>query len=286
MPDFALTILGCGGAVPAFGRHPSGQFLRIGGDYCLIDCGEGTQFRMQEKGLPWGKIGHVFISHLHGDHVFGLAPLITTWHLTGRTRPLHLWSPPGLEDMVSHLFRHTRCQPSFPMHWHEIGEGERREIWKEDGWSVRSIPLNHRIPTTGFLFKAEEGSGRGLRKTGQSGKPGGRAYRYAYCSDTAFHPTLLPDIQGVDLLYHEATFLDKDREKALATGHSTAREAGEIARRANAGRLLLGHFSARYRDLGILLREAQSEFPHSELAREQITWSDKDGSSPSLNGDS
>lgn len=265
MPDFALTILGSGGAVPAHGRHPSGQFLRIGGDYCLVDCGEGTQFRMQALGLSWGKIGHIFISHLHGDHVFGLAPLITTWHLTGRTNPLHVWSPPGLEDLVMHLFSHTRCQPGFPIHWHEIGEGERRELWEGGSWSARSIPLNHRVPTSGFLFRVYEHP-EPRRPSVPSGKR--RTYRYAYCSDTAFHPPLLPDIQGVDLLYHEATFMDKDREKARATGHSTAREAGEIARRAGVGRLVLGHFSARYREPEVLTQEAEMEFPGTLLANE------------------
>jgi ribonuclease Z len=231
---------------------------------------------MQASGLPWGKIRYIFISHLHGDHVLGLPPLLTTSQLTGRTLPLDIWSPPGLEDMIGHLFSYTGCRPDFPIQWHEVLEGERGVLLEQSNLEVRTFPLNHRIPTAGYRFTVRRApGGRPGRDSDLPPDPAAsKPYSYAYCSDTAFSEAILPDLQGVDLLYHEATFMEAQADKAGLTGHATARQAGQMALRSRAGRLLLGHFSARYRDLGALLEEARLEFPATDLAEEgwSMVW--------------
>lgn len=273
MSALRVAILGCGGAVPAHGRHPSAQLVMADGFVSLVDCGEGTQFRLKAMQLPWGKIRYIFISHLHGDHVYGLAPLLTTWHLTGRTLPLDIWSPPGLEDMISHLFEHTRCQPGFPIRFHEIGEGAANRLLVTRNVTVRSFPLRHRIPCSGFLFE-EEVTSEGVRMvfsrinvTDEQDKVK-IIRRYAYCSDTAFDENILRHVRGANLMYHEATFREMHRDKATQTGHSTALDAANLAAQAEVGQLLIGHFSARYPDAGLLLAEARQRFPATNGAEE------------------
>jgi len=259
-----LTILGSGGAVPAHGRHPSAQLLRIAETLCLIDCGEGTQFRLHDFKLPWSKIRYVFISHLHGDHVYGLPPLITSWHLTGRKMPLDVFGPPELEDLVSGIFSLTHCAPSFPIRWHGIPNGSEGMLLEEERFTVRALPLVHRIQSSGFLFTE-------LPRSGRSGVFPGASF--AYCSDTAPSDRLPALLQGVDLLYHEATFLEEHADKAAMTVHSTALQAARIALEAKAGRLLLGHVSARYPDPGLVLAEARRIFDQTEMTREGSTFS-------------
>lgn len=245
--------------MPAHGRHPSAQLLRIAETLCLIDCGEGTQFRLQAFKLPWSKIRYVFISHLHGDHVYGLPPLITSWHLTGRKMPLDIFGPPELEDLVTGIFYLTRCTPSFPIRWHGIPEGSEAMLLEEERFTVRALPLVHRIPSSGFLFTE-------LPRSSRSGAFPRAAF--AYCSDTAPSDRLADLVRGVDLLYHEATFMEEHLDKAAATAHSTALQAARVALEAKAGRLLLGHASARYPDTGLLLAEARTVFPDTAMARE------------------
>lgn len=273
MSALRVAMVGCGGAVPAHGRHPSAQLVMSDEFVGLVDCGEGTQFRLKAMQLPWGKVRYIFISHLHGDHVYGLPPLLTTWHLTGRTLPLDIWSPPGLEDMITRLFEHTRCQPGFPIRFHEVQEGAASRLLVARNVTVRSFPLRHRIPCTGFLFEAEVTSG-GDRKAfsridvTDEHEQVKTIHRYAYCSDTAFDQDIIRHVRGANLMYHEATFREMHREKAAQTGHSTALDAAIIATRAEVGRLLIGHFSARYPDAGILLDEARQQFPATDGAEE------------------
>lgn len=258
-----LTILGSGGAVPAHGRHPSAQLLRIAETPCLIDCGEGTQFRLHRFKLPWSRIRYVFISHLHGDHVYGLAPLITSWHLTGRNLPLDIFGPPELEELLAGIFALTQCRPSFPLRWHAIPQGSTGLVLEEESFTVRALPLLHRITATGYLFSEKQRSGRHGPVS---------EVRYAYCSDTAPSEHLPGLIRGVDLLYHEATFLEEHADKAALTAHSTARQAAAVAVQAGVKRLLLGHVSARYRDTDRILEEASRLFPDTQIAWEGDTY--------------
>lgn len=273
MSALRVAILGCGGAVPAHGRHPSAQLVMAEGFVGLVDCGEGTQFRLKAMHLPWGKIRYIFISHLHGDHVYGLPPLLTTWHLTGRTLPLDIWSPPGLEDMITHLFAHTRCRPGFPIRFHEVQEGDANRLVVTRNVTVRSFPLRHRIPCSGFLIEAEVTSGGDRRAFPRIDVTDMQdndksILRYAYCSDTAFDENILRHVRGANLMYHEATFREMHRDKATQTGHSTALDAANLAAQAEVGQLLIGHFSARYPDAGLLLAEARQRFPATNGAEE------------------
>jgi len=269
-----ITILGSNAAVAAHGRFPSGQLLKGGNDICLIDCGEGTQFRLQQYKLPSGRIRYIFISHLHGDHIFGLPSLITTWHLTGRVLPLDIWSPPGLEELMSGIFRFTGCTPAFPIRYHAIPEGSSDELLESTTLRVRAFPLKHRLPTSGFRFFLlnKEVPLSGQRNVTNFNKHSQLGCSYAYCSDTSYNPEVVAYLKDVDLLYHEATFLEEQSDKASKTGHSTAREAASIAALVHAKGLVLGHFSARYKDLGLFLNEASTVFNPCFLAKEGVTF--------------
>jgi ribonuclease Z len=269
-----VTILGSNSAVPAHGRHPSCQFVQSAGGNFLLDCGEGAQFRLLYHRLPIGRIRDVFITHLHGDHVFGLPPLITSWHLQGRKQPLTVWSPPGLQDFVEGAFRYTGCQPAFPIKWQVLAPTDAGTILDEGDFRVTAFPLTHRTPAMGYRFwqRCRATGRRAHRNVTNSEVEYNRWVSFAYCTDTMFSTALLPYLQAVDLLYHEATFTDEHKYKSIQTGHSTAKDAASIARLSKAGRLLLGHFSARYKDLTPLLEEAREVFPSSFLAEEGSIW--------------
>lgn len=268
--DIIVTILGSNAAVPAHGRFPSGQLLKAGADICLIDCGEGTQFRLQQYKLPLGKIRYIFISHLHGDHVLGLPALITTWQLTGRGMPLDIWSPPGLESMIKGIFAFTGCKPTFPICFHEIQPGQVGILLETPDMEVRTYPLLHRIPVSGFRFFRKNKKGHPTSQSNVTDLPITDQFScsYSYSSDTAFNPDMAMHLTNVDLMYHEATFLDDHLEKAIRTGHSTASQAAQIAMLAGARGLLLGHFSARYKEINSFLNEAQLVFNPCFLAIE------------------
>lgn len=291
---FELTLLGTNSALPAFGRFPSSQALNIQENHYLIDCGEGAQIRMSEYGVRRSRIRQVFISHLHGDHVYGLAGFLSSLAMLGRQEPMEVFSPFGLEEAMRVLFKHTGGL-SYPLNFHVI-DPERHQLIFEDGHvEVYSLPLLHRVPASGFLFKEKERP-RNMRpdkieaynihyrhipaiKAGADFEladgarvpneeltiPPPPPRSYAYCSDTAFNERLVSMIEGVNLLYHESTFCEDMREHAALTGHSTARQAATIAKLAGAGRLILGHYSSRYQDLGRFLKEAREVFPDTEL---------------------
>ena len=291
-----LTILGFNSAIPTVDGTPTAQLLEMGGHMILIDCGEGTQVQLRRAKAKFARINHIFISHLHGDHCFGLPGLVASFRLLGRENPLHIYGPVGIEAMLETVFKLTETIRSFEVIYHELSGTTSTQIFEDNKITVRTIPLNHRIYCNGYLFR-EQPHERHLnieeiRKYPEIGvdrypeiKAGkdiclsdgyvvknSRLTRepqpskaYAFCSDTRFLPSIVPIIQGVDLLYHEATFLHDLKEMADYTGHTTALEAGQIARMANVKKMVIGHFSNRYADRTVLQREAQQEFPETYL---------------------
>jgi len=301
---FEVTILGSNSATFAFGRHLTAQVLNVREQLFLIDCGEGTQLQMNALRIKAGRIQHIFISHLHGDHVFGLIGLINSYALAGRTQPLYLYGAPQLRELIETQLRITGApRLPFELHFCATQAEEPALIFENASLTVHTLPLQHRIAAHGFLFREKIRQRRLCRAAlvqynvplsqynaiksgadfvsvdGQTTVanelltfPPARARAYAFCSDTAFLPDLAKLLPDVDLLYHEATFMERHAEQATRTQHSTAMQAAEVARRANVGQLILGHFSSRYDDLMPLLREAQSIFPRTDLAREGETF--------------
>jgi ribonuclease Z len=294
---FILKILGSNSAAPAFNRHPTSQLLHIQQDSFLIDCGEGTQMQLSKYKIRYTRIGHIFISHLHGDHYLGLVGLLSTMHLHKRTEDLCLYGPPGLADIVSLQFKYSDTRLNYKIHFREL-EPEAAIIFENDILTVETIPLNHRIQCTGFLFKEKpkkrrlkkealpenlllqhiallkkgkdvyDGEGNLLYRNDELTLPPKKSRSYAYCSDTKYSECIIPQISGVDLLYHESTFLDDQSERAAETFHSTAKQAALIAQKANVQQLVLGHYSSRYKDLLPFAEEAQSVFPNTILSVE------------------
>lgn len=293
---FTVTTLGTGAALPARGRYPSSQLVNVGGGWYMIDCGEGTQERLRAIGFNFQRIGHIFISHLHGDHYLGLMGLISSMHLMGRQAPLHVHGPPELKEIIGLQLRASSTYLRFPMQVHAIRPESGTVLHADERVVVSALELEHRIPCTGFLFREQPGQRR-LRpgrvgevpqfrrnavKNGEDlvlgdgtripnaeltlDPPPPRSY--AYCSDTAYAPALIPFLQGVDLLYHEATFTTAMASRAKETMHSTAAQAALIAKEARVGKLLLGHFSSRYKSASVLLDEARPIFPITELSSE------------------
>ncbi|MBC7922318.1 MAG: ribonuclease Z [Ferruginibacter sp.] len=295
---FELTILGSNAAIPAHNRHPTAQFLQIDQHCFLIDCGEGTQMQMSKFKIRPNRIHHIFISHLHGDHYLGLMGLISTMHLYQRTEDLHLYGPVGLSEILTAQLKYSDTRLSYPLHFREVDTEARQLIFENEILTVETIPLRHRIRCAGFLFR-EKPKKRRLRKEvlpadislahiaalkkGLDVKdaqgnvvmeneaytlPPRKSRSYAYCSDTRYHEELVAQIRNVDLLYHESTFLDEEAGRASETFHSTARQAAAIARMAGVERLLLGHYSSRYKDLNPFLEEARCVFEASVLSVE------------------
>ena len=299
-----LHIIGCHAATPRTLTHPSAQVLEAGGHLLLIDCGEGTQMELRRYRIKFSRIEHIFISHLHGDHFFGLPGLISTFRLLGRERPLHIYGPEGIRQAISLMLQLGDSWTQYPLHFHELTSREPQTIFEDAQLGVRTLPLNHRVYTNGFLFREQSGQRKlkveaarayGIEKAYyrkiKEGADGiaadGRripnreltdappaAKSYAYCSDTAFKPELVEWVRGVDMLYHEATFLENEASLAPKTGHSTAKEAARIASDAGVGCLILGHYSTRYKDLEGFRREASAVFPKVELARDgaEFEW--------------
>lgn len=296
--SFELTILGSNSATPVFNRHQTAQVLKIENEYFLIDCGEGTQMQLQRYRHKLNKINYIFISHLHGDHYLGLVGLISTMHLFGRTKDLYIFGPPGLNEIITVQLRYSETVFNYKVHFNELDTERQYEILNLDKLTVETIPLIHRINCCGFLFRekpkkyrirkdllpekislaavAELKNGRDVKN--EEGEvilkyedvtlPPKISRSYAYMSDTACSDRFLDLIKNVHLLYHEATFLNELKERAKETFHTTALEAAGFASRANVGKLLIGHFSSRYRELNPLLEEAQSVFKQTYLAIE------------------
>ncbi len=290
-----LTILGCHSATPHENKNPTAQLLDIKGHRFLIDCGEGTQVQLRKAKVSFVHIKHIFISHLHGDHFYGLPGLVSSFRLLGREAPLHIYGPKGIKEALTLLLKLANSWTNYPLHFHELESDVSECVFEDDSVTVHTIPLKHRVYTNGFLFAEKEGLRRinttatteiGVDKSqfrllqlGQDVVVDGKmiqnleltfdphpAKKYAYCSDTAYHPEIVSIIKGADWLYHEATFLQQHEQLAQQTQHSTAKEAATIARNAQVGRLILGHYSSRYKDLSLFAAEAAEIFPHVILA--------------------
>jgi ribonuclease Z len=298
---FSLTILGAGSATPTLRLHQTAQLLTIGNEYVLIDCGEGTQLRLIEQRIRPGRLRYIFISHLHGDHYFGLAPLLSSLNLGGRTEDLYLFGPRGLDEVLTTIFRVSDSRLGYKLHFQVVDPNTPTLLLDHPHMTVHSIPLQHRIDCTGYLFREKPHKPHLLRdklpadvpvtylkqlKEGKdiAGTDGGILYAaadytepgpspraYAYCSDTRYVEDLVPQLKGVNLLYHEATFLDDNAQRATDVYHSTAKQAATIAAKAEVGRLLIGHFSSRYKQFDLFLTEARSIFPETYLAIEGQT---------------
>lgn len=300
MTDFKVTVLGNGSAVPTEHQNPSAQMLQFGHRRFLIDCGEGTQMQMLKYQISRKNLSHIFISHLHGDHYFGLVGLISTLHLYGRRQPLHVYGPEPLEEIIQLYLRHSQTRLQFPLLFHVLGDAAI--IYEDNTVEISCFPLNHRIPTSGFVFREKEKE-RNLRKDfvaryapdveqmhrvkrgADFVLPDGNVLEnaeitldpslprsYAYCSDTAYNQKIIPFIRSVDMLYHEATFDDAMEDVAAEKFHSTARQAAQIAAKAGVGKLLLGHFSARFSDVDHLLEEAREVFKNTMLSKQGETY--------------
>lgn len=291
-----LTILGCYSATPRMLTNPTSQLLEIRNHMFLIDCGEGTQVQLRKHKLKFSRIKHIFISHLHGDHFFGLPGLISTFCLLGRESELHIYGPKGIKEAITLFLKLGNSWTNYPLLFHELISKESELIFEDDKVIVRTIPLDHRIYTNGFLFEEkmtprvlniEAATKFGIDKSEftniKNGKDGTskegesipnskltldspKPKRYAFCSDTAYKENIIPQIERVDLLYHESTFLKTEQHLCAKTKHSTATEAATIAKKANVNKLLLGHYSTRYKSLELFKEEAQPIFKNVELA--------------------
>lgn len=300
MEKFELHILGCGSALPTTRHFPTSQILNLRDKLFMIDCGEGAQLQFRKSRLKFSRLNHIFISHLHGDHCFGLLGLISTLNLLGRTAELHIHSPKGLEALLTPMLNFFNRQMTYKVLFHEFETKEAIMIYEDRSLTVTTIPLRHRIPCCGFLFAEKQCPNHILRdmvdfykvptyelnriKNGADyvtpegevisndrlTRPSDLPRRYAYCSDTIFLPSIVEQIKGVDLLFHEATFAEEDASRAKETFHTTAAQAAQIAKDAEVKKLLIGHFSARYEDEHTLQEEALAIFPNTQLAKETL----------------
>ncbi|MEM1324295.1 MAG: ribonuclease Z [Bacteroidota bacterium] len=292
---FELTILGCNSAVPAHNRFPSAQVLQVQEHAYLIDCGEGTQMRMLQYNIRKSKINAIFISHLHGDHVYGLIGLLNSYNLASRKAPLKVFAPPGLEEIINVHLKYSAHPFTYPVDFVTTDVERAQQVYEDEGITVETIPLQHRVPTNGYLFREKQRppnirpeqlkvydihyskipaikAGEDLLLDDGRRIPNHELIflappprSFAYCSDTLYTESIIDQIKGVSLLYHESTFMHEVLELAKQTMHSTAHQAATIAHKAQVGQLILGHYSSRYQDLSPLLAEARAVFPNSEL---------------------
>lgn len=291
-----LTILGCYAATPRTFTNPTAQVLEIKNEIFLIDCGEATQVQLRRNKVKFSKINHIFISHLHGDHLYGLIGLVSTFMLLSRTNDLHIYGPKGIKEIITLQLRLSNSWTSYGLFFHELESLESETVYEDDKIVVKTIPLKHRIYTNGYLFQEKIGEKKlnaeamkqyqipvyyfqniknGKDVTLEDGtfiENSKLAFEpvppksYAFCSDTIYDERIVPYIKGVDVLYHESTFLESETLLAEKTMHSTAKQAASIALQANVGQLLLGHYSTRYESIDLFREEAQAIFPNILLA--------------------
>lgn len=297
---FSVTILGSSSALPTSKRFPTAHLFNSNERFFLIDCGEGTQIQLRKFRLRFSKISHIFISHLHGDHYFGLFGLISSFSLLGRNSDLHIYAHAGLEKMIECQF--TNYSINFNLVFHKIPTHKELLLYEDKNLTVSTFPLKHRIPASGFLFKEKERElnlrkdviskynlsikdiltikkgndylweDKKIIKNEQLTYPPYQTRSYAFCSDTAYYPKVAEYVKNVDLLYHEATFAEDMKEMAKKSTHSTAKQAAEIASKANVGKLLIGHFSSRYKNEKLIENEAKEIFENTEAVVEGNTY--------------
>lgn len=296
----AVTILGNNSALPAFDRHPTAQIITLDEFLFLVDCGEGTQMQMAKYKIRRSRIQHIFISHLHGDHYFGLIGLLTSMGLLGRELDLHLFAPAALKTLIEMQLKVADTVLPYPLHFHALEDGPL--LVKNDKFMVRSFPVSHRIPCWGFRFEQVKAPRRvnpdkareqevpaaffdklkwGEDYTTKDGRiianalvteAAPRAKSYAYSADTCYDESIIEQVKGVDLLYHEATYLKDLEDRALKRFHCTTHQAARIARESGADRLIIGHFSSKYEKLDLFETEAREVFPNSFLAQEGVSY--------------
>ena len=293
-----LSILGCYSATPRTLNNTTSQVLEINNHMFLIDCGEGTQVQLRKHKIKFSRIKHIFISHLHGDHFFGLVGLISTFRLLTRETDLHIYGPKGIKEIITLQMKLADSWTNYNLIFHELTSNKSELVFEDVRVEVYTIPLNHRIYTNGFLFKEKEGERKldilaaeraninvayfrklkqGFDVVNEDGvtiknetvtKASSKPKSYAFCSDTMYKEDIVPIIKNADVLYHESTFLDKHVHLAVKTKHSTAKEAAKIAEQANVGKLLLGHYSTRYDGLNAFKEEAETVFKNVELSED------------------
>ena len=300
MEKFELHILGCGSALPTTRHFATSQVVNLRDKLFMIDCGEGAQMQLRKSRLKFSRLNHIFISHLHGDHCFGLMGLISTFGLLGRTAELHIHSPKGLEELLTPMLNFFCHTLAYKVIFHEFDTRQTSVVYEDRSMTVTTITLQHRIPCCGFLFAEKARPNHIIRdmvdfykvpvyelnriKNGSDyvtpegevivntrlTRPSDPPRKYAYCSDTIFRPEIVEQLSGVDLLFHEATFAESELARAKETYHTTAAQAARIALGAGVRQLVIGHFSARYEDENILLKEASAVFPNTILAKENL----------------
>ena len=294
-----LTILGCHSATPRVNANPTAQFLEIKNHNFLIDCGEGTQVQLRKFGIKFSKISRIFISHLHGDHFYGLIGLISTFRLLNRENELHVYGPKGIKEIITLQLKLSSSWTHYPLYFHELSSKNTELIFEDAKVEVHTIPLDHRVYTNGFLFKEKLGerkldmnaisnfqeieicdyqnlkNGRDFKlnngtilKNKELTKEPSKPKSYAFCSDTSYYPEIVPIIKNVNCLYHEATFLTNKETLATTTKHSTAAQAASIAKQADVDQLIIGHYSGRYKNKEDFQIEAQEIFENTQLAIE------------------
>ena len=300
MEKFELHILGCGSALPTTRHFATSQVLNVRDKLFMIDCGEGCQMQFRRSRLKFSRLNHIFISHLHGDHCFGLLGLISSFGLLGRTADLHIYCPAGLEELLQPMLKFFCDNLPYKVFFHAFETKRPTLIYEDRSLTVTTIPLKHRIACCGFLFAEQPTLNHIIRdmvdfyeiplyelnriKSGEDYVtadgtvvpnarltiPADPPRKYAYCSDTIYRESVIEQIKEVNLLFHEATFAQKEQARARETFHTTAAQAATIAKKANVKQLVIGHFSARYEDESVLLEEAQMVFPETILARENL----------------
>ncbi len=301
MELFKIHILGCGSALPTLQHNASSQVVEIRGKMFMVDCAEGTQTQLRRSKINFQRLQAVFISHLHGDHCFGLIGMISTFGLMGRTAPLSIYGPKELGPVLDMLITTFCDRLSFEVVFHPVDTKTRKVVYEDRSLTVETIPLQHRVPCAGYLFREKptlphirrdmidfygipfsqiNNIKAGADWTTEDGEtianarlvtPADKPRSYAYCSDTRYVPDLWKEVEGVDVLYHESTYASDYADRARMYFHSTAKEAAEVAKAAHVGKLLLGHYSARYNDESKILKEARAVFPNSFLTKEGMT---------------
>ncbi len=300
--NFDFLVLGTGSATPVVNRHPSAFLLSIENESFLIDCGEGTQYRLLEQKVKSSRIRHIFISHLHGDHYFGLIGLLSSWSMNQRKEDLTIFAPRGLDEILTAQFKHSDTRLHYKINFVETNTENAFPLLNTNLVSVETIPLHHRIPCCGFLFRSKASKRKIVVENLPANFPipylkmlkdgldiydelsgityknedytvaGGTSKSFAYCSDTAYNELKINQLLNIDSIYHEATFTDSELKRAEQTNHSTARQAAMIAKQTNAKQLIIGHYSSRYKTLDSHLSEAKEVFENTFLAEEGKTY--------------